>query len=114
MESAAGALQPIVVKHLRLSSAGVAVERLAASYLSSTVRTFAPWPLYQVENTQQVRKRTRAGMGWCQGQYCQPRVQAIIAKVRLPRRRRCAYTKRGGTSLRHSQGPVHHALHHHS
>jgi len=34
----------------------------------------------KVTNTQQVRKRTRAGMGWCQGQYCQPKVQEIIAK----------------------------------
>jgi glycerol-3-phosphate dehydrogenase len=33
-----------------------------------------------VENTQQVRKRTRAGMGWCQGQYCAPKVKAIIAQ----------------------------------
>lgn len=34
----------------------------------------------KVENTQQVRKRTRAGMGWCQGQYCQPKVQELIAR----------------------------------
>ena len=33
-----------------------------------------------VDNTQQVRKRTRAGMGWCQGQYCAPKVKAIIAR----------------------------------
>ena len=33
-----------------------------------------------VDTTQAVRKRTRAGMGWCQGEYCQPRVQAILAR----------------------------------
>lgn len=33
-----------------------------------------------VDTTQAVRKRTRAGMGWCQGQYCQPRVQKILAR----------------------------------
>ena len=40
----------------------------------------APGAAVVVENTQHVRKRTRAGMGWCQGQYCQPRVKAIIAQ----------------------------------
>jgi len=34
----------------------------------------------KVETTQQVRKRTRAGMGWCQGQYCQPKVASLIAR----------------------------------
>ena len=34
----------------------------------------------KVETTQAVRKRTRAGMGWCQGQYCEPRVKALLAK----------------------------------
>ena len=31
-------------------------------------------------STQAVRKRTRAGMGHCQGQYCEPRVTAILAR----------------------------------
>ena len=34
----------------------------------------------KAETTQAIRKRTRAGMGWCQGQYCEPRVKALIAK----------------------------------
>jgi len=34
----------------------------------------------KVETTQQVRKRTRAGMGWCQGEYCESRVQGILAR----------------------------------
>ena len=33
-----------------------------------------------VTSTQAVRKRTRAGMGHCQGQYCEPRVTRIIAR----------------------------------
>lgn len=32
------------------------------------------------DSTQAVRKRTRAGMGWCQGQYCEPRVRSIISR----------------------------------
>ena len=32
------------------------------------------------ESTQAVRKRTRAGMGHCQGKYCEPRVKALIAR----------------------------------
>lgn len=36
----------------------------------------------KVENTQQVRKRTRAGMGWCQGEYCEPKVRALLAAER--------------------------------
>jgi hypothetical protein len=36
--------------------------------------------LSKVDTTQQVRKRTRAGMGWCQGQYCQPKVASLIAR----------------------------------
>jgi len=32
-------------------------------------------------STQAVRKRTRAGMGYCQGEYCEPRVKAILARV---------------------------------
>lgn len=31
-------------------------------------------------STQAVRKRTRAGMGHCQGTYCEPRVKAILAR----------------------------------
>ena len=30
-------------------------------------------------STQAVRKRTRAGMGHCQGKFCEPRVTKIIA-----------------------------------
>lgn len=33
-----------------------------------------------VSSTQAVRKRCRAGMGHCQGQYCEPRVARIIAR----------------------------------
>jgi hypothetical protein len=32
-------------------------------------------------STQAVRKRTRAGMGHCQGEYCEARVKAILARV---------------------------------
>ena len=32
------------------------------------------------ENTQAVRKRTRAGMGHCQGEYCESRVRAILSR----------------------------------
>ena len=31
-------------------------------------------------STQAVRKRTRAGMGYCQGEFCEARVAAIIAR----------------------------------
>jgi len=34
----------------------------------------------EVDSTQGVRKRTRAGMGHCQGEYCESRVKAIIAR----------------------------------
>ena len=27
-----------------------------------------------------MRKRTRAGMGYCQGEFCEPRVAALIAR----------------------------------
>ena len=33
-----------------------------------------------VDSTQGVRKRCRAGMGHCQGEYCEERVKAIIAR----------------------------------
>nr|ADH43011.1 Predicted dehydrogenase [uncultured SAR11 cluster alpha proteobacterium H17925_45G17] len=33
-----------------------------------------------VDSTQAVRKRTRAGMGHCQGEYCECRVKSIIAR----------------------------------
>jgi len=33
-----------------------------------------------VDSSQAVRKRTRAGMGHCQGQFCEPRVKKIIAR----------------------------------
>jgi len=33
-----------------------------------------------VDSTQAIRKRTRAGMGHCQGEYCESRVKAIIAR----------------------------------
>lgn len=33
-----------------------------------------------VSSTQAVRKRCRAGMGHCQGKYCEPRVTRIIAR----------------------------------
>jgi glycerol-3-phosphate dehydrogenase len=32
-------------------------------------------------STQAVRKRTRAGMGHCQGEFCEPRVKEIIHEV---------------------------------
>lgn len=36
-------------------------------------------------STQAVRKRTRAGMGHCQGEFCEPRVKEILAREnRLP------------------------------
>ncbi|KAJ3095049.1 hypothetical protein HDU97_007331 [Phlyctochytrium planicorne] len=31
-------------------------------------------------STDAVKKRTRAGMGWCQGNFCEPRVAAVIAR----------------------------------
>ena len=34
------------------------------------------------DSTQAVRKRTRAGMGHCQGEFCEPRVKKIIARER--------------------------------
>jgi len=33
-----------------------------------------------VDSTQAVRKRTRAGMGHCQGEYCESRVKSILAR----------------------------------
>lgn len=44
------------------------------------------------DSTQAVRKRTRAGMGHCQGEFCEPRVTKILARetkkafVQIPRR----------------------------
>jgi len=35
----------------------------------------------ECSSTQAVRKRTRAGMGHCQGQFCEPRVKKIIAEM---------------------------------
>jgi glycerol-3-phosphate dehydrogenase len=32
------------------------------------------------ESTQAVRKRTRAGMGHCQGEFCEERVKAVLAR----------------------------------
>lgn len=32
------------------------------------------------DSTQAVRKRTRAGMGHCQGQFCEPRVKEVISR----------------------------------
>mmetsp|Transcript_4031 Transcript_4031/g.7752 ORF Transcript_4031/g.7752 Transcript_4031/m.7752 type:complete len:614 (+) Transcript_4031:55-1896(+) len=34
----------------------------------------------KVDSTQAVRKRSRAGMGHCQGEYCEPRVAKLIAR----------------------------------
>ncbi|KAJ3213168.1 hypothetical protein HDU67_003221 [Dinochytrium kinnereticum] len=31
-------------------------------------------------STDAVKKRTRAGMGWCQGRFCEPRVAGVIAR----------------------------------
>ncbi|KAJ3073078.1 hypothetical protein HDU98_002284 [Podochytrium sp. JEL0797] len=31
-------------------------------------------------STESVKKRTRAGMGWCQGQFCEPRVAKILSR----------------------------------
>ncbi|KAI8852636.1 FAD dependent oxidoreductase-domain-containing protein [Chytridium lagenaria] len=31
-------------------------------------------------STDAVKKRTRAGMGWCQGNFCEPRVAAVVAR----------------------------------
>ena len=33
-----------------------------------------------VDSTQAIRKRTRAGMGHCQGEYCESRVKKIISR----------------------------------
>ena len=33
-------------------------------------------------SSQAVRKRTRAGMGHCQGEFCEPRVRAILARAK--------------------------------
>lgn len=47
-------------------------------------------------NIDMVKRRTRAGMGRCQGGFCLPRVAAIIARESgMPL---CAVTKRGGDS----------------
>jgi glycerol-3-phosphate dehydrogenase len=34
------------------------------------------------ESSQAVRKRTRAGMGHCQGEFCEPRVRALLARAK--------------------------------
>jgi len=33
-----------------------------------------------VDTTDAVKRRTRAGMGFCQGQFCRPRVRALLAR----------------------------------
>lgn len=33
-----------------------------------------------VKSTDAIKRRTRAGMGFCQGNFCRPRVKAIIAR----------------------------------
>jgi L-2-hydroxyglutarate oxidase LhgO len=50
-------------------------EKVTEAEIVDSIRRRLP-----VDSTQAVRKRTRAGMGHCQGQYCEPRVKAIIAR----------------------------------
>jgi len=34
----------------------------------------------EIKSTDGIKKRTRAGMGYCQGRFCEPRVAAIISR----------------------------------
>jgi glycerol-3-phosphate dehydrogenase len=52
-------------------------ERVTEAELVDALRRSLP-----AASTQALRKRTRAGMGYCQGEYCEPRVCEIIARER--------------------------------
>ncbi len=50
-------------------------ERVTEAELVDALRRSLP-----AASTQAMRKRTRAGMGYCQGEFCEPRVAALIAR----------------------------------
>ncbi|WP_434290655.1 NAD(P)/FAD-dependent oxidoreductase [Clostridium botulinum] len=50
-----------------------------------------------VKSTDAIKRRTRAGMGFCQGNFCRPRVKAIIAReIGIPAEQVTVRGKEGG------------------
>lgn len=50
-----------------------------------------------VKSTDAIKRRTRAGMGFCQGNFCRPRVKAIIAReIGIPVEKVTVRGKEGG------------------